>query len=254
MYKKTILLFWGTALFVACTPNKQISLAVDRRDAFWKQVDSVVEMLEDTTQTADNLCQPLRRLSDTVSGIINSCPDFAFVKEVQGLGRRWAYLLMLDKREIDFSCWEDLLVSSYYWTVHKDDTMASMVTSMFRSSSEMNSRYATIMIKASLATEGVMLLVVDQIDILIQDIQLSLFDSDGNVFKTLEGSDGQYAEECMEDDGMVMIRYDLEQVVPFMREASVLKLSYKTPSETIEMLHPMLPTDSIDQYLQWFER
>lgn len=242
---KSILLqiLMSVSLMAACGTSEQNDkdgqiVTPAKADAFWEQVDSVATILMDSTKTADEICPVLERISDTMFSIVSTYDSFEFVMEVRGLGRYWTPMFMQDEREIPLSCWEKMLMAPYQWTAINSDSVSMLTTSLFRSSKEMWSRFATLSLCASNDLKKAVLVVTNYADTMIRDIRLSFVDESDKVFKVLSAEDGDI-DVSDREDGIIRLFYELDQVIPALKRTSVLKLSYQAPDETVEMVQLM---------------
>ena len=109
----------GCIVLCSCGSSKKIgtknspAFTDERREAVEAQVSSVVAMLKDDTKTAQELCEPIKRLADTLKFAIRYDGLFDANKEYRALARHLSYLLSVDERGFDVDCFYDFLWIPY---------------------------------------------------------------------------------------------------------------------------------------------
>lgn len=234
---------------VAC-PRDEYS--EERKAAIIEQTDIAADLISDVKTSKEDIVQCLVPLFDTIDMAVCNSEDFEFVLTLRGFCR-WI-MPQLFQRGITLpdDCLMKLISIPYKWTVYNTDTSHFAHTSMFRSSSEMWDRMANVCLIETNDIQAALLIVTNYIDTVMTNISLSFIDSTNNKYFFVKAEDGNIDSSNL-DDGIIRIFYPFDIISPHLTHAEVIKLTYDTPDEQVEMVHLLsLPGFSSAEQLKNF--
>ena len=240
--RKTLVLFFAAVSLLACKSPKssadetKIKFPQERRDAIATQCDSVMEMLADSSMSAEELCAPLKRLGDTLRYVISNDLLFETNHEMRAFVRHLAYELLCDKRGIDFDCFFWALYEvPYLWLVSHGDSNDCMYTAFFRSSGEAFERFATLVLGGDVngRLPAAVLTVTNYIDTVIDNLEIEFQYADNHI-ETIKAED-VITDTSDADSGIVRVILDSDDIVARLKKCGVVCVRYNAKTEEVDM-------------------
>lgn len=240
--RKTLVLFFAAVSLLACKSPKssadepKIKFPQERRDAIATQCDSVMEMLADSSMSAEELCAPLKRLGDTLRYVISNDLLFETNHEMRAFVRHLAYELICDKRGIDPDCFVwSLYEVPYLWLVSHGDSNDCMYTSFFRSSGEAWARFSTLALAGDVdgRLPAAVLTVTNYIDTVIDNLEIE-FQYDVNHNETI-GAEDVIMDTSDAASGIVRVILDSDDIVARLKKCGVVCVRYNAKTEEVDM-------------------
>lgn len=240
--RRTLVLFFAAVSLLACKSQKLSTVepspdfTQERRNAIADQCDSVVAMLADSLVTAEELCEPLKRLGDTLRYVISNDIWFEGNLEVRAFVRRLAYELFCDKRGIDPDCFFWALYEvPYLWLVSHGDSNDCMYTAFFRSSGEAFERFATLVLGGDVngRLPAAVLTVTNYTDTVINNLEIEFQYADNHI-ETIKAED-VITDTSDAASGIVRVILDSDDIVAKLKKCDVVRVKYNTNTEEVDM-------------------
>lgn len=240
--RKNLVLFFAAVLLLSCKSSKpstddlKSEFTRERRNAIMAQCNSVVGMLADSSVTTEELCEPLKRLGDTLRYAISNDILFETNHEMRAFVRRLAYELLRDKRGIDPDCYYwSLYEVPYLWLVSHGDSSDCMYTTFFRSSGEAFERFSTLVLAGDVdgRLPAAVLTVTNYIDTLIDNLEIE-FQYDDNHVETIKAED-VITDTSDAASGIVRVILDSDDILARLRQCGVVCVRYGAKTEEVDM-------------------
>ena len=249
MTHKTIIITLCAALLVAgCgkkqPKNEEKEFTQEDIDSLMEENEAVMTLLNDTTRTAAELCEPLQHYSNSLCYAV--AHDHVFLRNLgtRGYARYLFFALAKDPREIPIKCYEKLICASDMFMCYNSDSVDVMTTTLFRASWEIENRFATLVFCKEDGKDCMFVLtVVNYTDTLIRNLKLSFEGADDEMLLELTSSNADVDYSRAEEGVVRMFVSPADKVLSALKKTKIIRVQYNAPQEHVIMEQGVLLLD-----------
>lgn len=209
-----------------------------QRLAIIGQIDTLYRLVEDSTSDNELLCSKLCQLQNTISDAIVHDSSLVFPLMMRATARNifWKIFNNPWLTELDCNCnvFEYLLIDSR-WSTSSREHFDLMYTTILGLSWQAPDRFANLMLGKEDGNElsTALLIVYNYTDTVVDNLQVSFTDSEGNVLQQLTESD-VFVDTL--DAGVKWMMLPPYVVMNALASGGTMTISFDTPQGTLEMV------------------
>lgn len=240
-----------TSFFISCqtspktdapitkTPNYEYD--ENRITAIADLCDRALKMLDDPKTPTDKLNNQMSQLFDTLNFTIRHCQAFEFNMWLRGYARHITQPVIMDNRLND-NVKEKIIYTPYEWTIMQTDSSGFAYTTMFRSSGEMNNRFANIILYSKAEIQECTFVITNYTDTIIDDVNIEFYNKDEKV-KTLHIYDAELIDSNNAADGVLRIIFPINEFMPIFESAGSVRITFNAKNDQVLFLHIFPPEE-----------
>lgn len=212
-----------------------------QRMAIIDQIDTLYQLVEDTTKDTTLLCEKLCWVQEAINNAIVYDSSLVFPLMMRATARNFAVTLANDHPsmfEAAFDCdcdVADYIIADTWWYTSSRERFDIMYTTFIGQSWQAPERFANLVLTKSDDSElaTAQLIVYNYTDTVIDNLRLAFTDSVGNMMEQLTGSD-TYIEVL--DAGVKQMMLPPYMLMNALVNNWTLILAFDTPQGTLDMV------------------
>lgn len=207
-----------------------------QRMAVVDQIISVCDMIDDSTQTQEQLEEPICKLKEIIEHVIETDSSFEFALIMRATARNIAGQMPHDAR-LATDCIFDLMIGDSRWQTFSNDKQDLMYTSLFYNSWQALGRMANIILTKSddnnLALTTIV--VTNHIDTVMDNLRV-VFITERDTTAVLTANDDLIVYDNEDGAGIKTVFISPYILLEALLTTSTITIEYDTPYEHIQMI------------------
>ncbi len=209
-----------------------------QRMAVIDQIDTLYQLVEDSTKNTDLLCEKLCSMQNTISDAIVHDSSLVFPLMMRATARNFYGRIANNPWLLEMGCGcnvLDYLVADAVWYTSSRENLDIMYTTFIGLSWQVPERFATLMLAKEDGSElsTAILLVYNYTDTIIDNLQITFIDPTGEVFERLT-EDDTYVDSP--EKGIKRMMLPPYLVMNALVNNGTIAISYDTPQDTPRMV------------------
>ncbi len=209
-----------------------------QRQAILDQIDTLYRLVDDSTENSGLLCEKLCQVQTTISDAIVHDSSLVFPLMMRATARNIYGKIYNNPWLFNLDCECNILgylVADAAWYTSSREHFDLMYTSFIGLSWQAPERFANLMLSKEDGNElsTALLIVYNYTDTVVDNLQVSFTDSEGNVFQRLTESD---VFVDTPDAGVKRMMLPPYVVMNALASGGTMTISFDTPQGTLEMV------------------